>query len=67
MPAATLAVKRPLTNSMDPGRYDSDIAELQGITAELYETLPDNFHHDLENSIQFRNLVSIFCNKVSHH
>jgi hypothetical protein len=59
MPAATLVVKRPLTNSMDPAQYDSDIAELQGVTAELYESLPDNFHHELENSIEFRNLVSI--------
>jgi hypothetical protein len=65
MAAAALAVKRPPTNSMDPGRYDSDIAELHGVTAELYESLPDNFHYDLENSIVFRNLVSKFCNKAS--
>jgi hypothetical protein len=66
MPAAALAVKRPLTNSMDSGRYDSDIAELQGITAELYESLPDNFHDDLENSLSFRTTVSKFCSKASH-
>jgi hypothetical protein len=66
MPLAALAVKRPLTNSMDPARYDSDIAELQGIICELYESLPDNFHDELENSVAFRNLVSKFCNKASH-
>ena len=56
--AAALAVKRPLTNSMDAGRYDSEIAELHGITAEIYEFLPDTLHYELENSIAFRNLVS---------
>lgn len=66
MPAGALTVKRPQTNSMDSGRYDSEIAELQGMTAELYESLPDGFHDELENSIPFRNLVSKFCNKVSH-
>ena len=59
LPAAFLA-KRPLTNSMDSERYHSDIAELQGIIAEVYESLPDNFHDELENSIQFQNLVSNF-------
>ena len=63
VPAAFVA-KRPLTNSMDPGRYRSDSAELQGIIAEVYESLPDNFHDELENSIQFRNLVSNFWNKA---
>ena len=69
MPAAALVAKRPQTNSMDPGRYNSDLAELQGITAEVYESLPDNFHDAVENSIPFRNLVSKFCNcnKASHH
>ena len=53
MVPAAFVVKRPLTNSMDPGRYCSDSAELQGIIAEVYESLPDNFHDELENSIQF--------------
>jgi hypothetical protein len=66
MPAAAFAVKRPPTNSMDPVRYQSDIAELQGITSELYESLPDSFHEDLETSVAFRNLVSKLCDKASH-
>jgi hypothetical protein len=58
MPAAALAVKRPLTDSMHVGRYHSDIAQLHGITAEVYENLPDKFYDELENSISFRHLVS---------
>ena len=65
-PPAALVVKRPLTNSMDPGWYESDIAELRGITAEVYESLPDDFYSDLENSIPFRKTVSKFCRKVSN-
>lgn len=60
MPMAALTVKRPLTNSMDQGRYGSQLAALHGITAEIYENLPDNFHDELENSVAFRNLVSNF-------
>lgn len=67
MPGAAFVVKRPPTNSMDSGRYDSDIAGLQGITAELYESLPDGFHEELETSIHFRNLVSKICINASHH
>ena len=58
VPSAALAVKRPLTDSMDPGRYDSELAELNGTIAEIYETLPDDMHDQLETSIPFRNLVS---------
>ena len=66
MSTGAFVAKRPLTNSMDPGWYDSDIAELQGIIAEVYESLPVDFHDELENSIPFRNLVSKFCDKASH-
>jgi hypothetical protein len=68
MYAAAFVVKRPPTNSMNPARYQSDIAELQGITSELYESLPDSFHEDLETSVAFRNLVSKLCDnlKASH-
>ena len=62
MPSAALPAKRPPTNSMNPGRYNSDMAELQGLIAEVYECLPDSFYDDLESSIAFRNLVSKFCN-----
>ena len=67
MPSAALMMKRPLTNSMDPARYDSDTAELQGITAEVYESLPDTFYEELEGSIAFQKLVSKFRNKAPHH
>ena len=60
VPPAALAVKRPSTNSMDPGRYDTEVAELHGMIAEVYESLPDDFHDELETSIPFRNLVSNF-------
>jgi hypothetical protein len=62
MPPGALAVKRPLTNSMDPGRYSSELAALEGMVAEVYESLPENLHHDIENSIAFRNLVINFSN-----
>ena len=65
LPAA-FTVKRPWTNSMDPRRYDSDAAELQGIIAEVYECLPNEFHAELENSIPFRNVVSHFLPIVNH-
>jgi len=52
---------------MDPGRYDSGIAELHGMIAEIYESLPDDFHNELESSLAFRSLVSNFCANASHH
>lgn len=57
---AALAVKRPLTNSTDAGRYDSELAELNGTIAEIYESLPDDLHDELETSVAFRNLVRNF-------
>jgi hypothetical protein len=56
LPAA-LGGKRPLTNSMDAGRYGSELAELNGMTAEVFEALPDDMHHELETSLPFRSLV----------
>jgi len=53
-----MAVKRPLTDSTDPDQYKSDLAALEGVIAEVYENIPDNLHEDMENSTQFRNLVS---------
>lgn len=67
MPPGALAVKRPLTTSMHSGRYESDLAELEGMIAEVYESLPENLHDDMENSIAFRNLVNIFCNQAFHY
>ena len=60
VPPTALGAKRPPTNSMDPGRYESELAELHGVIAEVYECLPDKFHDDLETSLSFRNLVSHF-------
>jgi len=42
MPPGALAVKRPLTTSMHSGWYKSDLAELEGMIAEVYESLPKN-------------------------
>ena len=53
VPLVALVVKQPPTNSMDSGRYDSAIAKLHGIIAEIYESLPDDFHDELENSLSF--------------
>ena len=64
LPVAAFTMKRPLTNSMDPGRYESETAALHGVVAEMYETLPDNFHDELETSIAFRTLVSKFLIKL---
>jgi hypothetical protein len=60
VPPGALAVKRPLTNSMDPGRYNSELAELNGTIAEIYESLPAEMHKQLETSIPFRSFVSNF-------
>ncbi len=60
---------RPLTNAdAEPkikfGKtteiYNSEVAELHGMIAEIYESLPNKFHNDLETSTVFRNLVSYF-------
>ena len=67
MPPGALAVKKPLTNSMDPGRYDSELAELEGKVAEVYGCLPEAFHNDIQNSVAFRNLVSKLFNSFAIH
>ena len=58
VPLAALAAKRPPTDSTFHGRYDSELAELHGTIAEIYETLPDEMHDELGTSIPFKNLVS---------
>jgi hypothetical protein len=74
LPAA-LTVKKPLTTSVDAGRYNSDTTALEGVIAEIYENIPESLHDDLANSIAFRDLVSkslqcllllpLFCSSVS--
>ena len=66
MSSAALMEKRPPTNSMDPNRYGSDIAELQGVTSEVYECLPVTLHVEVETSLPFQKTVSKFCSKASH-
>jgi hypothetical protein len=48
---------RPDTRSTHPGRYESDLSKVQGITAELYEVLPKDMHSDLKSSPKFRSTV----------
>jgi hypothetical protein len=55
-PSALLAAK-PDTSSTHPGRYDSELSKIQGITAELYETLPKDMHSELKLSPKFRSTV----------
>ena len=52
---------------MDPGWYDLAIAELHGMIAKIYESLPDDFHNELENSLSFQSLVSTFYANAFHH
>ena len=53
VPPSALLVARPDMSSSHPGRYDSDISKVQGITAELYEVLPKDMHSDLKSSPKF--------------
>ena len=57
VPPSALLVARPDTSSTHPGRYDSEISKVQGITAELYEVLPKDFHSELKSSPKFRSMV----------
>lgn len=53
-----LLVPRPNMDSTNPNRYQSDLSKTQGITAELYETLPEDMHDELQSSTHFQSLVS---------
>ena len=57
VPPSALLVTRPDIRSTHPGRYDSDLSKVQGITAELYEVLPQDMHSDLGSSPKFRSTV----------
>jgi hypothetical protein len=48
-----LAIKKLLMNSMDPGRYSSNFAVLEGMVAKVYENLPESFYHEIEHSVAF--------------
>jgi hypothetical protein len=49
---------RPNVDSTYHGRYQSDLSKIQGVTAELYEVLPEEMHGELQSSINFQSLVS---------
>lgn len=53
-----LLAPRPITNSTDPDRYQSDLSKIQGVTAELYETIPEDMHDELQSSTDFQSVVS---------
>lgn len=57
VPLSALLVARPDTSSTHPGRYDSELSKVQGITAELYEVLPTDFHSKMELNPKFRSTV----------
>jgi hypothetical protein len=57
VPLSALLVARPDTSSTHSGRYDSELSNVQGITAELYEVLPKEMHSDLKSSPKFRTKV----------
>ena len=53
-----LLAPQPDVDSTDPGRYQSDLSKIQGVTAELYEMLPEDMHDELQSSTHFQSLVS---------
>lgn len=55
---SALLAPQPSTNSTDSSRYQSDLSKTQGVTAELYETLPIDMYDELERSTHFQSLVS---------
>jgi hypothetical protein len=54
---SALLAPQPSTNSTDSSRYQSDLSKTQGVTAELYETLPIDMYDELERSTHFQSLV----------
>jgi hypothetical protein len=52
-----LLAPRLNVDSTDSGRYVSDLSKIQGVTAELYEVLPEDMHDKLQSSTNFQSLV----------
>lgn len=50
-------IARPSVDSTHPDRYQSDLSKVQGVTAELYEVVPDDLHEEIKSSPSFRTLV----------
>jgi hypothetical protein len=54
-------VARPPVDSTSPDRYHSELSKIEGMTAELYEVVPDDLHEEIMTSPAFRTLV---CGKI---
>jgi hypothetical protein len=61
VPQSILLVARPSLDSTHPDRYHSELSKIQGMTAELYEVVPDDLHEEVKLSPAFRTLV---CGKI---
>ena len=57
VPPSALLVTHPNISSTDTSQYGSDLSKVQGITAELYEVLPEDMHSELQLSPKFRSTV----------
>ena len=57
VPPSALLVARPDMSITSPGRYESELSKVQGITAELYEVFPKDMHSELKSSIKFQTMV----------
>jgi len=60
-----LLAPRPKVDSTNPGRYQSDLSKIQGVTAELYEMLPEDMHDELQSSTHFQSQVSAQLKTIS--
>ncbi|KAH9476949.1 hypothetical protein JR316_0010865 [Psilocybe cubensis] len=54
VPPAAFLVARPSTFSTDAKRYESEMSQLNGVIAELFEEIPKDLHGDLKGSPDFR-------------
>lgn len=62
IPPSAFLVECPNTSSAHPNRYESDLSKVQGITAELYEVLPNDMHLEIKSSPKFRSTVCFSSN-----
>ena len=50
-------ITKPSVDSTHPNRYQSELSKAQGVTAELYEVIPNELHKDIKLSPAFQKLV----------
>lgn len=50
-------IAKPSVDSSHPDRYQSDLSKAEGVTAELYEVVPNELHKDIKSSPAFQKLV----------